>query len=421
MKLSQLKFALAWMLASATALLAVTPANAVPAFARQTGKACSTCHFQHFPALNDYGREFKASGYVDMGKQGTVKGSKTSELSLPEVLNASIFMKARYQKSNGTDLPNTPTVASGEWQAPDEFALLLGGRISSNIGFLIEGQLADQAAPMLAGFKMPFMHEVGGKKVGVIPFTTDGLGAAYGFELLNTGAVRNVRIMEHRSESSAQQYIGTATPAFGAAFVITDPSYFINFTRWSPNHAATAEGRTGNGPTSNYLRAVYLPSWGEWDIGMGIQLWSGSSRVDDDSGNGTDHLVQTKAWAVDFQAQGSVDGKPLGVYLTHANAAGQKAGEVNLFNTAPKAKTATTITVEYGILPQKATLMASYRLGNNGKTTDSTDNALTLGGTYQIAQNVQLQLQHSTRSGKRYTGSATPGNAQTTLMLSAGY
>lgn len=421
MNKNRFQLALAWFLGVVATFLAMAPAQAVPAFARQTGKACSTCHFQHYPALNDYGRDFKASGFVDMGKQGTLKGSKTSELSLPDVLNASIFMKARYQKSNGTDLPNTPTTASGEWQAPDEFALLLAGRISSNIGFLIEAQMADQAAPLLAGFKMPFMYDVGGKKMGVIPFTTDGLGVAYGFELLNTGAVRNVRIAEHRSETSAQQYIGTATPAFGAAFVLSDPSYFINFTRWSPAHAATAEGRTGNGPSANYLRAAYLPSWGEWDIGMGVQLWSGSARVDDDSGNGTDHLVQTKAWAIDFQAQGNVGGKPMGIYLAHANAAGQKPGETNLFNTAPKAKTATTITVEYGVLPQKATIMAAYRVGNNGKATNATDNALTLGGTYQIAQNVQLQLLHSTRSGHRYGGSATPGSAQTTLMLSAGY
>jgi hypothetical protein len=405
----------------AMTLVFSTPSQAVPAFARQTGKACATCHFQHYPALNDYGRDFKANGYVAMGKQGTIKGSKDNELSMPDVLNASLFLKVRHQQSNGTDKPNQPSQASGQWQAPDEFALLFGGRITPNIGYMLEGQLANGAAAFVAGFKMPFMYDVAGKKVGVIPFTTDALGAAYGFELLNTGAVRNVRVMEHRNESSAQQYIGTATPAMGAAFIISDPSWFINFSRWSPNHAATAEGLTSGAPTSNYLRLAYTPTFGDWDVGMGAQFWGGSSRRDDGTGAGMDELIVTKAWALDVQAQGIVMNRPLGLYLTHANAAGQNVGEKNLFNTAKNAKTATTFAVEYGIIPNKATLMLAYRVADNGAAVDSQDNAVTVGGTYQVAQNVQLQLQHSNRSGNRYEGTATKGNSLTTFMLSSGF
>ncbi|MBI5232947.1 MAG: hypothetical protein HY880_01185, partial [Deltaproteobacteria bacterium] len=37
-----------------------TDSDAVPAFARQTGFSCLTCHFQHFPGLNAFGRTFKA-------------------------------------------------------------------------------------------------------------------------------------------------------------------------------------------------------------------------------------------------------------------------------------------------------------------------------------------------------------------------
>ncbi|MBI4997306.1 MAG: hypothetical protein HZC22_10515, partial [Rhodocyclales bacterium] len=200
------------------AAIVATPSQAVPAFARQTGKACSTCHFQHYPALNSYGQDFKAGGFTDMGKQPLLKGS---DLSLPSILNASLFFKFRYQDTNGKDTAGTATAASGDWQVPDEFALLFGGRVTDNIGFMLEGQLADNTAPFLAGFKMPAMYKVGEEiKAGVVPYTTDALGAAYGFELLNTGTVRNVRVNEHRSETSAQQYIGTATPATGAAFVL---------------------------------------------------------------------------------------------------------------------------------------------------------------------------------------------------------
>jgi hypothetical protein len=297
--------------------------------------------------------------------------------------------------------------------------MLLGGRISSNIGFLLEGQLADPSAPFLAGFKMPFMYEAAGKKVGVIPFTTDGLGAAYGFELLNTGSVRNVRVMEHRSESSAQQYIGTATPAFGAAFVVHDSSWFVNLTKWSPNHVA---GSAAAELSSTYFRAAYTPTVGDWDVGVGTQMWGGSSWSADAGGQ-----VQTKAWSIDAQAQGAIDNHPIGIYLTHANAAKSDAGgDANLFNSSvTNAKTATTIAVEYGIIPQKATLMLAYRVADNGSAANSKDNAVTLGATYQLAQNVQMQLQHSIRDKSngtgRYDGSDTKGDALTTFMLSAGF
>ncbi len=396
-----------------------TPSQATPAFGRQAGKACTTCHFQHYPALNGYGQEFKAGGFTDMGKQGLMKGK---DFSLPEVLNASLFFKFRYQDTNGSDNPGNATLASGDWQVPDEFVLLFGGRVTENIGFMLEGQLADPDAPLVAGFKMPFMFKAGGMKVGVVPYTTDGLGASYGFELLNTGAVRNVRILEHRNETSAQQYIGTASPALGAAFIVWDPKFFANLSRWTPNHAGDASGMK---LSSTYFRAAYTPTMGDWDLGAGVQSWSGTSE---DATGGA--LRDTKAWAVDFQAQGAYGNLPLGVYLTHANAAATPAGAAvtNLFNTNRNDRTATVIMAELGVLPNKATLQLAYRWADTGSTAaNSKDNAWTLGATYQIAQNARLQVEHSTRSKGgatnvgRYAGSSVAGDSLTTFMLSAGF
>jgi len=419
--------ALSIVIASLAALVAATPSQAVPAWARQTGKACTTCHFQHYPALNDYGQEFKASGFTEMGKQQVLKGK---DFSLPAILNASVFFKIRYQKTNGDDHPDEPTPASGEWQFPDEFALLLGGRVTENVGYMIEGQLANGAAPLLAGFKMPFMFKAGkDMKVGVVPYTTDALGASYGFELLNTGAVRNVRIMEHRNESSAQQYIGTATPAMGAALVAWHPQFFVNLTKWSPNHAAIAEERANGNPSSTYLRAAWTPTVGDWSLGLGVQSWSGSSDRDDDSGNGTVETIDTKAVAFDAQAQGVVGGMPLGVYLTHARADGTPAGgRLNLYNANRNDRKATALTVELGVIPNKATVLFAYRKANTGSTSaNSDDDAVTIGATYQYAQNVGFQLLLSKRDKGgsanvgRYPGSLSPGDNLVTFMFSAGF
>jgi hypothetical protein len=81
--------------------------------------------------------------------------------------------------------------------------------------------------------------------------------------------------------------------------------------------------------------------------------------------------------------------------------------------------------VEYGIIPNKATLQLAFRTADDGKNANSSDNAVTFGGTYQLAQNVQLQLQHSNR-GKagntgRYEGTDIKGDTLTTFMLSAGF
>ena len=389
------------------------PSQAVPAFARQAGKACSACHFQHFPALNAMGQAFKAGGYSEMGKQSTIKGD---DFSLPSVLNASLFSKIRYQKSNGTDTAGTATTASGQLQFPDELALLFGGRVAENIGFMLEGQLANGTAPVMAGFKIPFMYNVGKTtKVGVVPYTTDALGASYGFELLSTGAVRNIRTMEHRNESSAQQYIGTATAAMGVAFVVWDPSYFVNVSAWSPNNAAVAEGLANGNPKSIYARAALTPTFGAWETGFGVQYWGGSSKIGAANDAVTSNI--TKAWALDAQVQGAVMNMPLGVYLSYADAKGQAVGSTNLFNTNPNSKHATAVSAELGVVPNKATIMLSYRDGDTGAASNSKDNATTMGGTYSIAQNVQLQLQHSNRSRAGYDGG---GDKLTTLMLATG-
>ena len=170
-------------------------------------------------------------------------------------------------------------------------------------------------------------------------------------------------------------------------------------------------------------------------MAAGVQAWSGNNVRYNDGGAGRFSndvaTVSTKGWAIDAQAQGDVAGMPLGVYFAHAKAPGTPAGATNpnLFNANVNARTATTLTAELGVLPQKATLVASFRSADNGATTFSNDGAVTLGGTYQIYQNVQLQLMHSKRKqgssgryGPNYTaGGTTGGNALTTLMLSVGY
>src|SRR3972149_12320362 len=124
-------------------------AEAVPAFARQTGLSCNTCHFQHYSSLNAFGRLFKAGGFTMVGGQSMIEGDM---LFMPSALNASMVLKLRYQKTNGdfyytkadgsdpsltkdTDSGRTVVTTGdistnkGELQFPDEAAIFLAGRV----------------------------------------------------------------------------------------------------------------------------------------------------------------------------------------------------------------------------------------------------------------------------------------------------
>lgn len=388
-----------------------TRAVAVPAFARQTGASCSACHFQHFPALTPYGQSFKSGNYAQTGGQGLVEGDI---LSLPAVLNISMILKMKYVKTNGTTGLSTDR---GEYMMPDEASIFLGGRVGANMGFLVEGQLADQSSPVFASFKVPIGVEALGGRLSLIPFATDALGTPFGFELLSTGAVRNVRSFEERAATSAQQYVvGGAGEgvAEGLAFVYAQSKGFANLTLWTPNHGTVALDRP-----AYYLRVAATPLVGGWQFGAGAQWWIGAA---------TSIGKVTKAVALDFQALGAAANLPLGFYLSYARAPGTTrwfgAEDANFFNDEPLAQWAVAGAAEVGILPGRLTVGLGYRDARSGAAPivyrdpafpalslappeDGTlvgrdkDRAFTMSGTLLLVQNVSLHVSHT-----RFSGSA---------------
>src|SRR6476469_1014812 len=62
--------------AVAPAALYAALALYVPSFSRQTGLACSACHYQ-FPQLTPFGRMFKLNGYTLSGLKSIVGGDST--------------------------------------------------------------------------------------------------------------------------------------------------------------------------------------------------------------------------------------------------------------------------------------------------------------------------------------------------------
>lgn len=389
----------------------ITPqqVNAVPAFARQTGMACASCHFQHFPTLNAFGRAFKEMGYTLGPDNHKIEGD---DLSLPVTLNASLLAKIRYQKTNGS----TAETDTGQLQIPDEAALLIGGRGGEHLGFLLElGTFgtADTGTgdfSLFNSFKAHFSYPIGNINYGAVVFTTDSGGAPYGFELMNTGAQRFIRVAEDRMATSAQQFVGLGSGAAeGVALVASGNQGFANLTLWTPDHGNSAV----NSPAT-YVRGVWFPNLGRWDTGIGIQYFGGTASRSAASGGDID----AEGWAADAQAQGEIAGKPTGFYVTYATA---QSGATNLFNTNPNEKKAWSILGEIGVLPQKLMFMLGYLEGDTGAAVSSKDNRLMVGATWMFAQNVQLHLWNTSYSGNKYDPKpASGGDNLTSLMLAMG-
>jgi len=445
-----------------TATAAIQEASAVPSFSRQASMTCRACHSQHAPILNGFGQAFKAGGYPMMGTQGKVEGE---QLSIPDTLNASMLLKARYQQSNGvnTDVIPGDTTNSGQWQVPDEFSLYFGGRIANTIGFFFEGNTASNH--LISAFKLPAAVYLVDAKFSVIPYMTDAQGASYSYELSSTGAARNVSWAEHRKEISAQQYIGTDTAATGVAIVAQNDFGYINFSPWAPAFMA----RKGAAQTlsSSYLRIAATPNvstslGGDWALHIGAQFWRGSNYAYDSLTPVTYYVpaapgqvilsggpglvpVDTRATAIDFQASGQVGGKDLGVYATWAESPAGSATKPNILNagnvsgnpSGPAEPTlyrlserkAWTIGAEYSVIQNRLHIGAAYRKAYTGGQTgvaavvgdNTSDNAFTLTGVYNMTQNIQFHLNHSFYSGTLYNTPQPKGNQLTTLMLEAAW
>jgi hypothetical protein len=456
-------------IAGVLAVAAFAPeASALPVFARQTGMACSACHFQHFPMLNAFGRSFKSGAFTMMGAQTKVE--EEGSLSIPATLNMAVLTSFGYIKSNQTADPSgvTKNYGNGVWGVPGvgaggsgEASLFVGGRVSDFAGFLTEITLGGPSV-QLSSAKLPVLFAVGDYRVGFVPFATNGQGASYTLETLNTGA--NAIHMqsntvgpngEFAGAMSAQQYIGTATAATGMGFVGTSDMGFVNLTKFQQTGTT---GGTYASWGSTYARVVGTFDLAGWDSAVGIQSWSGSSayvnpnaQVAVAAGTGlnmfggaaatgagaaTAGVMQTtKASAIDGQMQGELAGMPVGFYASYARspaspytagvAGAAIAGQTNTFNGGSLTRSSFNLSAELGVLPGVATIGAAIRrassgvdgglasVANTANGNNLKDNAYFLTATYKLQQNMLARLSYVKQSGSYWDARNAPATAPT--------
>jgi hypothetical protein len=111
--------------------------SAVPSYARQTGLACSGCHYTP-PELNPAGRRFKLTGYVDKGDDTkTVKaegGKNRSPLDILASLPLSVMLDASFTSTKSP----IPTTQNGSFELPQDISLFLAGAWTSHVGSFLQ-------------------------------------------------------------------------------------------------------------------------------------------------------------------------------------------------------------------------------------------------------------------------------------------
>src|SRR5208282_2597102 len=112
--------------------------------ARQTGLACSGCHYAP-PELNPAGRRFKLLGYVDRGDDTkTVKadgGKKRAALDLLASLPLSVMLETSFTSTKSP----VPTTENGNFEFPQDISLFLSGAWTSNVGSFLQVTYDTQA------------------------------------------------------------------------------------------------------------------------------------------------------------------------------------------------------------------------------------------------------------------------------------
>jgi len=115
-------------IAVAASWLAISPAHAVPSYARQTGSECAACHVGGFgPQLTPYGIRFKLGGYTETdGKEGKVP------------LSGMLVANWTHTKKSASAGDTLERFDANNNTAMQEASVFLAGRLSDHVGTFIQ-------------------------------------------------------------------------------------------------------------------------------------------------------------------------------------------------------------------------------------------------------------------------------------------
>lgn len=169
-----------------------TSRSLIPPFSRQTGLACSACHYQ-FLSLTPFGREFKQNGYT-MTSQKPIDDKKEGRLDLSPIAGLGTMVQASYTHI-ATAIPGTQNNSTA---FPQQLSIFLAGKVSTKIG--VFAQVTYSGADGSVGIDNIDLRYANQTELGSTALT-------YGFTLNNNPTVSD---------------LWNTTPAWGFPYAASD-------------------------------------------------------------------------------------------------------------------------------------------------------------------------------------------------------
>ena len=362
--------------------VAPTTSEAVPSYARQTGAACLSCHFQSIPRLNAFGRNFRMNGHRDVGEQALLEDD---HLSLPATMNASLLVKSQATFQNAAAGGNFI-----DW--PNEAAIWIGGRLGEHVGGTVEWGNAGAVTT-----KVWYVMDIDNGLVAFGGGATDGLGANFMFNDPSNATSRPTRGWLTRPDFLDRAGIMTrAMTAFGAYAYLNNLIY-VAFGGVIPHDgqtpgAANAGGITYDTKLSPYARLALTTEMAGMDVVVGAWWASIKHSLAQATTFAYAGIGTASHFGADLQLQGEVGDVSVGFYLP-MQFKGERAASINAAGqvTENAIGYAPALNIAFGHLGVR--FMYDYtKRKNDVANTSVVRKRSTIGGWYSVAQNVELML-----------------------------
>ena len=156
------KISLVLALMGAIMIFSSSKGYSIPSYARQTGLACSSCHY-NFPQLTPFGRLFKLNGYTMVGSPTLVAAhDKTKDLQILSSFPLSAMVMTSFSQVSKA----TPGAEASATQFPQQLSFFLSGELTPKLGSYIQLTYDPSAGTIgmdMAEFRYADHTMVGGK------------------------------------------------------------------------------------------------------------------------------------------------------------------------------------------------------------------------------------------------------------------
>ena len=287
--------------------IAPTTSEAIPAFARQTGAACLSCHFQSFPTISSFGRSFKMGAFTDVGEQALIEDDN---LSIPSTLNMTLMFRPQFNYQKVTNTVGTKAIV-----ATADQVLMFGGRIGSNTGAFVEydGTFANQ--------QLLHSIDVGDGKV-ILSYWNAGFGEDSGLQLMSVWGQHGGLL--GGKGLSINNAMGAAGNSVGISIAYANEMGAISLG--GINNDASVGTNWTLAPT---LRAQGFFDMGGAELGLGAIVVNGAVSP---TVLGAKNVA--KRIGIDVQIQGEMGDTQYGIYADYANASASTAADTNVYNAS---------------------------------------------------------------------------------------